>query len=131
MVTPKRTAKIQLTLADRKRLKTLANSQTEEYRKVQRAKIILLCADGKSNAEIAAIMKKRVPDQLSIGITARCPNRCIHCGAADIKPERELTLDEISGAVDQSLDLGTYLISFDGCETMFRNDLVEMVARVD
>lgn len=83
------------------------------------------------SAEIAAIRKKRVPDQLSIGITARCPNRCIHCGAADIKPEKELTLDEICGAVDQSLDLGAYLISFDGGETMLRNDLVEMVARVD
>jgi len=83
------------------------------------------------SAEIAAIRKKRVPDQLSIGITARCPNRCIHCGAADIKPERELTLDEISGAVNQSLDLGSYLISFDGGETMLRNDLVEMVTRVD
>jgi len=33
--------------------------------------------------------------------------------------------------VDQSLDLGAYLISFDGGETMLRNDLVEMVARVD
>jgi MoaA/NifB/PqqE/SkfB family radical SAM enzyme len=83
------------------------------------------------SAEIAAIRKKRVPDQLSIGITARCPNRCIHCGAADIKPEKELTLDEICNAVDQSLDLGAYLISFDGGETMLRNDLVEMVARVD
>jgi MoaA/NifB/PqqE/SkfB family radical SAM enzyme len=83
------------------------------------------------SAEIAAIRKKRVPDQFSIGITARCPNRCIHCGAADIKPERELTLDEISGAVDQSLDLGAYLVSFDGGETMLRDDLVEMVSRVD
>jgi MoaA/NifB/PqqE/SkfB family radical SAM enzyme len=83
------------------------------------------------SAEIAAIRKKRVPDQFSIGITARCPNRCIHCGAADIKPERELTLHEISGAVDQSLDLGAYLISFDGGETMLRDDLVEMVSRVD
>lgn len=83
------------------------------------------------SAEIASIRKKRVPDQLSIGITARCPNRCIHCGAADIKPERELTLDEISRAVDQGLDLGSYLISFDGGETMLRNDLVEMVTRVD
>jgi MoaA/NifB/PqqE/SkfB family radical SAM enzyme len=83
------------------------------------------------NAEIASIRKKRVPDQFSIGITARCPNRCIHCGAADIKPERELTLDEISDAVDQSLDLGTYLVSFDGGETMLRDDLVEMVSRVD
>jgi hypothetical protein len=83
------------------------------------------------SAEIAAIMKKRIPDQFSIGITARCPNHCIHCGAADIKPERELTLDEICDAVDQSLDLGSYLVSFDGGETMLRNDLVEMVSRVD
>jgi len=83
------------------------------------------------SAEIASIRKKRVPDQFSIGITARCPNRCIHCGAADIKPERELTLDEISDAVNQSLDLGTYLVSFDGGETMLRDDLVEMVSRVD
>ncbi|HWR26232.1 MAG TPA: radical SAM protein [Methanosarcina sp.] len=82
-------------------------------------------------AEIAAIRKKRVPDQFSIGITARCPNRCIHCGAADIKPERELTLDEICNAIDQSLDLGTYLISLDGGETMLRDDLVDMVASVD
>ncbi len=83
------------------------------------------------SAEIAAIRKKRVPDQFSIGITARCPNRCLHCGAADIKPEKELTLDEICGAVDQGLDLGAYLVSFDGGETMLRNDLVDMVARVD
>jgi MoaA/NifB/PqqE/SkfB family radical SAM enzyme len=83
------------------------------------------------SAEIASIRKKRVPDQFTIGITARCPNRCIHCGAADIKPERELTLDEISDVVDQSLDLGTYLVSFDGGETMLRDDLVEMVSRVD
>lgn len=83
------------------------------------------------SAELAAIRKKRVPDQFSIGITARCPNRCIHCGAADIKPERELTLDEISDAVDQSLDLGTYLVSFDGGETMLRDDLAEMISRVD
>jgi MoaA/NifB/PqqE/SkfB family radical SAM enzyme len=83
------------------------------------------------SAEIAAIRKKRVPDQFSIGITARCPNHCIHCGAADIKPEKELTLDEICDAVDQGLDLGAYLVSFDGGETMLRNDLVEMVSRVD
>jgi MoaA/NifB/PqqE/SkfB family radical SAM enzyme len=82
-------------------------------------------------AEIAAIRKKRVPDQFTIGITARCPNNCIHCGAAGIKPEKELTLDEICNAVDQSLELGSYLVGFDGGETMLRNDIVEMVSRVD
>lgn len=83
------------------------------------------------SAEIASIRKKRVPDQFSIGITARCPNNCIHCGAAGIRPEKELTLEEICSAIDQSLDLGTYLVSFDGGETMMREDLEEMVARVD
>ena len=83
------------------------------------------------SAEIAAIRKKRVPDQFTIGITARCPNNCIHCGAAGIKPEKELTLDEICNAVDQSIELGSYLVAFDGGETMIRNDLVDMVSRVD
>ena len=38
----------------RQKLVKLANSQTSEYRKVQRAKILLLSADGMSNAEIAS-----------------------------------------------------------------------------
>lgn len=83
------------------------------------------------SAEIAAILKKRLPDQFSVGITARCPNNCIHCGAAGIKPEREMKLEEICSLLDQTLELGTYLISFDGGETMMRKDLVEMVAHVD
>lgn len=39
---------------DRTVLEKLANSQTEEYRKVQRAKMLLLSADGMSNSEIAS-----------------------------------------------------------------------------
>lgn len=39
---------------DRTKLEKIANSQTEEYRKVQRAKILLLSADGMSNTDIAA-----------------------------------------------------------------------------
>lgn len=44
-----------ITLADgdRAKLEKIANSQTEEYRKVQRAKILLLSADGMSNTDIA------------------------------------------------------------------------------
>ena len=83
------------------------------------------------SAEIASVMKKRIPDQMSIGITMRCPNNCIHCGAADIIADPELTLDEVNSAVDQSIDIGTYLVSFDGGEPMLRKDLVDMVAHVD
>jgi MoaA/NifB/PqqE/SkfB family radical SAM enzyme len=83
------------------------------------------------SAEISSILRKRVPDQLSIGITSRCPNNCIHCGAADIVAKTELTVEQINGAVSQSIELGSYYISFDGGETMMRNDLTEMVKAVD
>jgi len=83
------------------------------------------------SAEISSILRKRVPDQLSIGITSRCPNNCIHCGAADIIAKTELTVEQINGAVSQSIELGSYYISFDGGETMMRNDLTEMVKAVD
>lgn len=39
---------------DREKLVKLANSLTSEYRKVQRAKILLLSAEGMSNVEIAS-----------------------------------------------------------------------------
>ncbi len=39
---------------DRAKLEKIANSQTDEYRKVQRAKMLLLSADGMSNTDIAA-----------------------------------------------------------------------------
>lgn len=41
---------------DRDILKKMANSQTAEYRKVQRAKVLLMSADGMANAEIAAAL---------------------------------------------------------------------------
>ncbi|MCL7414552.1 MAG: radical SAM protein [ANME-2 cluster archaeon] len=83
------------------------------------------------SAQVAAVLKKRVPDQSSIGITMRCPNKCIHCGAADIIADPELSLDEVNRAVDESIDLGSYLISFDGGEPMLRQDLPDMVSHVD
>lgn len=82
------------------------------------------------SAEVNFLLKKRVPDQTSIGITMRCPNNCIHCGASDIRGQ-ELPLSEIEDVIDQALDLGAYLISFDGGEPMMRKDLPQMVAHVD
>lgn len=83
------------------------------------------------SAEISSILKKRVPDQLSIGITSRCPNNCIHCGAADIVTKTELTIEQINSTVSQAIELGSYHISIDGGETMMRNDIPEMVKAVD
>ncbi|MBC7086196.1 MAG: radical SAM protein [Methanomethylovorans sp.] len=83
------------------------------------------------NAEISSILKKRVPDQFSIGITSRCPNNCIHCGAADIVVKKELAIEEINNAIFQAIDLGSYYISIDGGETMMRSDLDQIINAVD
>lgn len=61
----------------------------------------------------------------------RCPNKCIHCGAADIIADPELSLDEVNRVIDESIELGSYLISFDGGEPMLRHDLADMVRHVD
>ncbi|MCL2863681.1 MAG: radical SAM protein [Methanimicrococcus sp.] len=79
-----------------------------------------------------SMLNKRTPDQLSVGVTPRCPNKCIHCGAADMMvPNNEMTVEEISGVVNQALDLGTYLITIDGGEPMVRNDLPEIIGAID
>lgn len=82
-------------------------------------------------AQIASALKKRVPEQVSIAITSRCPNNCIHCGAAGMLSGDELGLEEIKSIIDQALELGSYLISFDGGEPLFRRDLEDMVKHVD
>lgn len=83
------------------------------------------------SAEVASILKRRVPDQFSIAITGKCPNDCIHCGAAGTVIDPELSFDEVNSAIEQALDLGTHYVSFDGGETMLRKEIVDMIAKVD
>lgn len=85
------------------------------------------------NSQIGfSLLNKRTPDQLSVGVTPRCPNKCIHCGAADMMaPNNEMTVEEINNTINQALDLGTYLITIDGGEPMVRKDLPEIVGNID
>jgi len=85
------------------------------------------------NAEIgSSVLKKRTPDQISVGVTPRCPNKCAHCGASDMmRPNSEMTVDEIINIIDQGLDMGTYLVTIDGGEPMMRNDIPDIVSRID
>lgn len=66
------------------------------------------------SAQVASILKKRIPDQFSIGITTHCPYDCIHCGAAGTVADPILTFDEINSSIQQAIDLGSYYIDFDG-----------------
>nr|WP_321496229.1 radical SAM protein [uncultured Methanolobus sp.] len=83
------------------------------------------------SAQVASILKKRVPDQFSIGITTHCPYDCIHCGAAGTVADPIVTFDEVNSAIQQAIDLGSYYIAFDGGETLLRKDFEQMVAKVD
>jgi MoaA/NifB/PqqE/SkfB family radical SAM enzyme len=82
------------------------------------------------SSQVAAITRRRIPDQFSIAISRRCPNNCIHCSA----PRREgdvLSKPLIKRAIDESLEMGSYMITFDGGEPMLRKDLPELIYHVD
>ena len=82
------------------------------------------------SAQVGALSRRRVPDQLSIAVFRGCPNDCLHCSA----PSRQgdvLTREVIERAISEALDLGSYLITFDGGEPMLRRDLPSLVSCVD
>jgi MoaA/NifB/PqqE/SkfB family radical SAM enzyme len=89
-----------------------------------------LAFDRMLSAQVGALTRRRVPDQFSIAIMRACPNDCIHCSA----PSRSgniLSDDIITRSIGDALDLGSYLITFDGGEPMLRRELPALVSSVD
>jgi MoaA/NifB/PqqE/SkfB family radical SAM enzyme len=89
-----------------------------------------LAFDRMLSAQVGAMIRRPVPDQFSIAIMKACPNDCIHCSA----PSRQGEILEsgiIKNAISQALDMGSYLITFDGGETMLRRDLPDLASSVD
>ncbi len=89
-----------------------------------------LAFDRMLSAQVGAILKRRIPDQFSIAVIRGCPNRCIHCAAPSRKGDI-LEADLIKRSIGEALDLGSYLITFDGGEPMLREDLPQLVSSVD
>jgi len=82
------------------------------------------------SAQVGAMTRRGIPDQFSIAVIRSCPNDCIHCSA----PERRGEILEsqlIKSAIGEALDMGSYLITFDGGEPMLRKDLPDLVSSVD
>lgn len=77
------------------------------------------------------LFRQRIPDQLSISVTSKCPNKCIHCGASDILSTTKKNLEptKIDDIIKSSLDLGTYLITIDGGEPLMREDILEIITK--
>lgn len=88
-----------------------------------------LAFDRMLSAQVAALIRRPVPDQFSIAVMKACPNDCIHCSAPSRKGEI-LESGVVEDAISQALDMGSYLITFDGGEPMLRSDLPNLVSSV-
>ena len=89
-----------------------------------------LAFDRMLSAQVGALTRRLVPDQFSIAIMRACPNECIHCSAPSRQGEI-LDSETIKRAISEAMDMGSYLIAFDGGETMLRKDLPNLVSSVD
>ncbi|MCJ7443702.1 MAG: radical SAM protein [Methanotrichaceae archaeon] len=81
------------------------------------------------SAQISSIIGRKVPDQLSVAVIRACPNDCIHCSAPSRKGEI-LSDQIIIKTIQESLALGTYLVTFDGGEPLLRDSLPQLVSCV-
>jgi MoaA/NifB/PqqE/SkfB family radical SAM enzyme len=89
-----------------------------------------LAFDRMLDAQVGAMIRHSVPDQFSIAVMRACPNDCIHCSA----PSRQgdvLDSETIKRSIGEAMEMGSYLITFDGGETMLRKDLPALVSSVD
>ncbi len=74
---------------------------------------------------------QRVPLQVSIEVTRRCPLECLHCynnlpmGDLDAK-RRELTKEEHFRVLDELVEMGCFWILYTGGEIFARKDFLEI-----
>ena len=81
--------------------------------------------------QIKALRGSMVPEQVTISITEECPNNCIHCALPDTKNKDRLSPEMAKDVIDQSLDMGTTLIIFDGGEPLVYEGLEDLIRHVD
>ncbi len=74
---------------------------------------------------------ERVPMQVSIEVTRRCPLECLHCynnlpmGDMEAK-QRELTKEEHFKMLDELVDMGCFWLLYTGGEIFARKDFLEI-----
>lgn len=74
---------------------------------------------------------ERVPLQVSIEVTRRCPLECLHCynnlpmGDLDAK-QREMTKEEHFRVLDELVEMGCFWILYTGGEIFARKDFLEI-----
>jgi len=74
---------------------------------------------------------KYTPESLMILTTSKCQCTCQHCIAFGIRGDPELSTEELCNAIDQSIELGTYNVSFEGGEPTLRKDIFDLISHID
>ncbi len=66
--------------------------------------------------------------EITIEITQKCPNYCIHCSSlSSLNCSTMLQLEVIKKAIDDAIDLGVSVISLSGGEPFMHPDIVEII----
>ncbi|SFM76465.1 Radical SAM superfamily enzyme, MoaA/NifB/PqqE/SkfB family [Methanolobus profundi] len=83
------------------------------------------------SSQMSAMRGKFIPEQITISITEECPNRCLHCALPDTKNKAKLDPEAVKSVIDQTQDMGTTLIIFDGGEPLLYDGLEDLISYVD
>ncbi|PIO06841.1 hypothetical protein COT47_02540 [Candidatus Woesearchaeota archaeon CG08_land_8_20_14_0_20_43_7] len=66
--------------------------------------------------------------EISIEVTNRCSLRCIHCSSdSGNQMADELSLEEITGLIDQAKELGASILTLSGGDPLLRDDLPDII----
>ncbi len=58
------------------------------------------------------------PEQITISVTEKCPNKCIHCALPNKYNSLEMDLNILKKIIDEALSIGFTSVIFDGGETI-------------
>lgn len=72
------------------------------------------------------LLGKRIPLNVMLSVTNRCPSRCSYCDIPR-RGETELSIDEIYGLIDELCELGCQRLGLWGGEPLMRDDIGDIV----
>jgi MoaA/NifB/PqqE/SkfB family radical SAM enzyme len=78
----------------------------------------------------------RTPHVVTLAVTYNCQCNCLHCSAAHLQEEvrnqqNALSFDELRGAIDQAVDLGSTCVVLTGGEPLLYEKIFDLIAAVD